>query len=300
MRFLGVLVAALVLQSTASLAFEPQAPLRLKQSGQWIVEFGDQGCRMFREFGTGDDKTMIMISRYAPSESFRLTIGGKLFKRQANRDVTLQFGPNEAEQKISFMAGNLSPEMPAMILAGSIRMAPVPEAELAAFAKSDYQDENAITPMGAERVKAVTYLKVGKPLKQPIILELGRMDRPMAVMDQCIDHLMTTWGIDVQKHKNLKRQVRPTVSPGRWITTDDYPTKMLGQGQAAIVDVRLDVDGEGNAVGCHIQATTRPKEFDDAVCKSLMRRAKFTPALDADSKPIQSYWKSTVTFLIPQ
>jgi hypothetical protein len=239
------------------------------------------------------------MSRYDRTDSFRLMIGGKLFDRQGDRKVTLQFGPNEAEQKALFVAGSLSPEIPAMILADVVWMAPPSEAEMAAFAKSDYSDKSAIAPMTPERLKAITYLNIGKPLDQHVILQLGRMDRPMAVMDQCVDNLMMTWGIDVEKHKSLARSVRPVGNVGNWITTNDYPTKMLAVGQPALIEFRIDVDESGKALACHIQATTRPKEFDDAVCKSIMRRAKFTPALDAENNPIKSYWKNSVRFAIP-
>jgi outer membrane biosynthesis protein TonB len=71
----------------------------------------------------------------------------------------------------------------------------------------------------------------------------------------------------------------------------------LNAGQGAIVNFRLLVDAAGSVTGCFIQQTTRLKEFDDAVCKSISRRAKFDPALDKDGKPILSYYNNTVRFM---
>lgn len=75
--------------------------------------------------------------------------------------------------------------------------------------------------------------------------------------------------------------------------------KMLMQGQPAIVEFRLSVGADGAPLSCHIQSTTRPKEFDEAVCGSLMKRARFSPALDAEAKPMTSYYRNTVRFQIP-
>jgi hypothetical protein len=74
---------------------------------------------------------------------------------------------------------------------------------------------------------------------------------------------------------------------------------MLGIGQPAIVEFRLSIGADGVPLACHIQETTRPKEFDNAVCKSLMRRARFEPALDATGTAITSYYRNTVRFQIP-
>jgi hypothetical protein len=74
---------------------------------------------------------------------------------------------------------------------------------------------------------------------------------------------------------------------------------MLSAGQPAIVEFRLSVSADGVPTSCHIQLTTRPKEFDAAVCDSLMRRARFTPALDAEGKPLISYYLNTVKFALP-
>jgi hypothetical protein len=292
MKNWGILALALLLQPSAG--FAANGPMRLKPSSKWIADYQDQGCRLLREFGEGDDKATIVMSRYAPGDSFNLILAGKRFKRSAGGSVELQFGPNEAQQKVDFFAGNLG-SIPAMLTTSSMLLAPRPERP------DNYDPKNYIapSPIGAEREKAVTQLQISRPLQTPIVLELGKMDRPMAALNACIDNLVATWGIDVEKHKSLSRWAAPVSNPGNWLTPKDYPVAMLSEGQPALVEFRLDVDPSGGVSGCQIQATTRPKAFDDAVCKALMRRAKFTPALDAQGNPLKSYWKSRVRFQLP-
>jgi TonB family protein len=151
--------------------------------------------------------------------------------------------------------------------------------------------------IGIDRERAVTQLKVEGKKKQALILQFGPMHKPMAALSTCIDTLLKDWGLDVEKHKSLTRLVTPVNNPGNWVKSRDYPADMLFEGQPAVVEFRLDVDGNGNVTGCHIQETTRKKEFDDAVCRSLMKRAKFLPALDAEGNSLKSYYQNTVNFL---
>jgi outer membrane biosynthesis protein TonB len=128
------------------------------------------------------------------------------------------------------------------------------------------------------------------------MLETGSMRAPLAALDTCIDNLLVSWGVDVEKHKALSKQVEPLQSPGKWVVASDYPSNMLSAGQPALVNFRLSVGTDGVPTACHIQLTTRPKEFDNAVCKSVMRRARFSPALDATGQPLQSYYQNVVRF----
>ncbi len=292
---LGLVCAALPISAIAA----PKEPLRLKPSSKWISDYQKDGCRLMREFGEGEDKSLIIMNRFAPRESFSLTLAGRPFKLNNPTDAKVQFGPTEAEQDVYFMTGTLG-KLPSLVQPGEMRLAPVSPSELLAIKAAQKKPKEfkqiKIEPLGAEREKQVKFVKISRPLRQPVILELGSMDKPLAALDTCIIDLVNSWGLDAAKHKTLTRDVTPVSNPGRWMTTDDYPTKMLNAGQPAIVEFRLDVDEAGKATGCHIQQTTRPAEFDKAVCGAIMRKAKLSPALDAQGQPMKSYYQNTVHF----
>jgi Gram-negative bacterial TonB protein C-terminal len=280
-------------------AFAAKEPLLLKPSSAWYVNYANDSCRLGRQFGTGDELVYAFFDRYGPSEYFRLTLVGKPVRPPIQKaEASIQFGPEEKVQKLYFMEGSLD-KVPALLF-GSSRVAPPSDAEQAAIDKRDADDE-WIDPAAVSdtRLKAIKYLTVGKPLRRSVTLETGSMRAAFAATDKCIDNLMTTWGIDTTKHKTLSRYAVPKQSPGRWVVSSDYPLDMLQSGQPAIVEFRLSVGPDGVPTGCHIQSTTRPKAFDDAVCKSVMRRARFDPALDAEGKPLASYYRNTVRFQIP-
>lgn len=290
---------SIIAAATPAVAQSSKGPLALKPSSAWHVDYADDRCRLARQFGEGDEQVYAFFDRYGPTEYFRLTVAGKPVKTFVEKaDASVQFGPAEAEQKILFYNGNLG-QRPALIFAGSMRIAPATASEFAAATKSDDDDPVDFAPIGEARQKAVRYLAIGKPLRRSVTLETGSMRGPLVALDKCIDDLMTTWGIDTEKHKKLTRKLKPRQSPGKWVVSSDYPLDMLASGQPAIVEFRLSVGSDGVPSACHIQSTTRPKEFDDAVCKSVMRRARFDPALDAEGKPLASYYRNTVRFSIP-
>lgn len=290
---------AMVTLANPALAQTKNEQLVLKPSSAWHVDYAEDRCRLARRFGEGDEMVYAFFERYGPTEYFRLSVAGKPVKTSIEKaDASIQFGPSEAEQKIMFFNGNLD-KMPALIFASSVRVAPPTAAEAAAATKSDKDEWIEYASIDEARQKAIKYLTVGKPLRRPVTLETGSMRAPFVALDKCIDNLMTTWGIDTERHKTLTRKVQPQQSPGTWVVSGDYPLNMLESGQPAIVEFRLSVGADGMPTACHIQSTTRPKAFDDAVCKSVMRRARFDPALDATAKPLASYYRNTVRFQIP-
>lgn len=296
-RAILVLLAALALPGAGA----AKEPLRLKPSSKWNVHYAEDSCRMGRSFGEGDQKVVLMIDRYQPGDALRLSFIGKPAYTSLNEgSIRIRFGPAEAEQEAEFYPAALADKTSSLILRGSVRIAPYsPEVRAAAEAalkagKYDFEVPE-ITP---EQEAAVTFIEVTRSIRKPFILETGSLGAPLAALEKCTDELLDHWGIDVAKHAALARRPKPRSNPGEWMKSRDYPLPMLLSGKRAIVHFRLNVDTAGKATACHIQQSTRPKAFDDAVCKAIMRNAEFDPALDAEGKPIASYWLNSVVFHI--
>jgi hypothetical protein len=293
--FVGLM--ALVAASSAQ-AQAKDVPLQLKQTSAWTVDYANERCRMLRQFGDGEDKVFLVFDQFGPGEYYRITIAGKPVKSPKDAgEVTIQFGPSEKEQQLGFYRGTFGQD-PALVFHSLARLAPPTAEEQAAINNAKKGEWIEVVPITPERYGAIRSLTIGKPLRRAVILETGPMRKVIDAMDTCVDELMASWGIDVARHKKLTKVVEPITSPEKWVVSSDYPTKMLSAGQPAIVDFRLSIDADGNPVSCYIQLTTRPKEFDKAVCGSLMKRARFKPALDEDGKPLTSYYRNTVRFVL--
>lgn len=306
---LAVVTALLLPEAAAGKAKEP---LRLAPSSKWMLEYAEDSCRIGRSFGEGDQKVTVLIDRYEPGDPFRLQFVGKPVRTSGpDGEAEIRFGPVGPMQERAYYAGTSADKTPAIIVRGSIGIFPHPDiledeeavetaeegddAAMAAAAAAAAEAAKAlrITP---EQEAAVTFVELGRPVRVPVILETGSLDKPFAAMRQCTDELLEHWGIDVARHATLSRPVIPIGNPGRWVRSEDYPRSMAWQGKRAIVMFRLNVDESGQVSACHIQNSIGDKPFDEAVCAALKRRARFEPALDGEGRPVASYWINTVNF----
>jgi len=84
------------------------------------------------------------------------------------------------------------------------------------------------------------------------------------------------------------------------LNDSDYPDKSIMDGHNGLVQFRLDIDAAGAVAGCYVLHRTNPDDFADLTCRLIRQRAKFSPALDRDGKPVKSFFISKVRFVIPE
>lgn len=294
-------LAAVLMAGAVSAGDDP--PLVLNPTSQWHLDYADDSCRLLRGFGEGENKSVVLIERYEPGDSFFMVVGGKPLDASRNADSVFRFGPGGYEYDGSSQVGDFGDYSPAVMASGMFLIAP-PD-----FREGDREDfdleelaldtdpfEHEISP---EQEAAISWLEVQRGGNRAVRFELGSMGPPMAAMRKCTNELLTHWGIDLEAHKGLTRPAVPTTSPVRWVRSSDYPAGLMRRGAQGIVQFRLSVGADGEPTQCHIQKSTRPEGFDKAVCEALMRRAQFEPALDAQGQPIASYWRNTVRFEMP-
>lgn len=295
------LFVALALGSGAGAASRGE-PLRFAPSSAWHLHYAEDSCRLSRAFGEGSRTVLLTMERFRPGDAFRLVLAGHpLHRANSGDEAKLRFGPAEPEQALEFLGGKVG-ELPALYFQGEMRIAPLTETEeelrkgLERRAKAHLFKAADLEP---KRAEAVEHLYFDAPRLSPMILETGSLGAAFLALERCTDELLTHWGIDVEKHRSLSREATPTGSPGSWLQSSDYPAKAFWRGQQAVVNVRLIVDPQGLVSGCRIQQATQGDGFEEAVCRGLMRRARFEPALDAEGKPISSYYGSSVIFRFP-
>lgn len=307
MRHIPIRLAAIMLCS--SLSAQPvlgkDTPNIIKPSSAWVVDYKEDSCRLMRQFGQGDDVVVAIFNRYSPGPYFQLTLAGKPVARnlgKAGGRASLQFGPAEQAQQIEFLSGETG-GLVAMIIPRAMTVAApqaeVPEAEVPGDDEAAQESEARARPapiVAPERIAAVRTLTVDRHMMAPVTLELGNMGKAFGALDTCIDDLLKKWAIDPVHYKTLSRYARPLESPSEWLTTFDYPDKMVRERQSALVQFRLIVGADGTPRSCLIQESTRPKAFDDAVCGAVMKRARFAPALDSEGKAMDSLWQHSVQF----
>ncbi|MGN6495720.1 MAG: energy transducer TonB [Tsuneonella sp.] len=288
----------------AGLAFSPvqvrAEPLRLEPSSNWNVNYDEDSCRLARLFGSGDNEVLFYVDRYEPSDNLLLVVAGKPLTGGPQTRALLRFGPTGEQQRRPVQVGAVGKYSPAGVTP-PIRLAGPVQEQGSGSASSPVRPKTR-DQIAAEELafaKGVTWLSVSEFSSRDLVLELGDMAAPIAALQTCTRELVTHWGIDAEGNGSLTRPAGPKGNPAEWFSSNDYPTEMLREGMEGLVQFRVMVDQNGKPTGCHIQKSTRPQGFDDAVCKALMEKGEFEPALDRAGQPVASYYHSAVRFDIP-
>lgn len=299
LRYLVCLAVTTALVPGPAVAKEP---VGLAPSSKWHVNYADDSCRLARSFGTGADEVLLVMDRFRPGPAVYLTLVGSPVKvRSDNRNAVIRFGPNERDQERRFDVATRENGSPALLVSQSVLVAGAREVWDAAKgdrgeAENGFPASKKLPDIDPAWNDRVTSLEIRISGKQPVLLDIGAMGKPMAALTACTDDLLRGWGIDVEAHRKLSRPLAPASDPARWLNFSDYPTTMRQGGYQGIVHFRLIVDEAGKPKSCHIQKSTRPEEFEKAVCDGIMRRADFIPALDANGKPVASYYINRARF----
>lgn len=282
----GMMGAVLLLAAMPTPPAAAKEPVALAPSTPWNVNYAKDHCRLARKFGEGKQAVFLILDQMSPGDSFRLTLGGAMMKGRGDaRDATIRFGDVLPELRPRFFPGAMSDGTPAWIFGYNIRIKP-----------GSAEEDSPEQPVTPEDEATVTEVLIGRPLYQPLLLKTGPMKPSFDAMRACTDELLDHWGIDVARHRQLSRPATPIGSPGSWLNSGDYPVAMLSKWLPGMVQFRLSVGADGVPTDCHVQRSTNDGGFDEAVCKGVMRRARFEPALDKDGQPLASWYVNSVLF----
>ena len=275
----GVLALAAAFSSVAAQdEDQPLAP-----TSPWNMRYDEDKCRLVREFG-GADGVALMIDQTGPEPFYTLTLIGSNLRKINRKAATLQFGPNEAPQRRSFLYGTMPNGKRVISLYGTT-LAPV-----------EKTGDGEVVAIGPEREAAITTFSIGRSEDwETVELAIGRMAAPLDALRTCVEDLQSYLEIDADSGD---KPPTPANSPGDWLNSWDYPRSMMTKGDEGVVSFRLTVDKEGKPTACQIAASTRPQTFDDVVCHALLQRAQFNPATDGEGNPRPAYYTGTVQFQI--
>ena len=76
-------------------------------------------------------------------------------------------------------------------------------------------------------------------------------------------------------------------NPASWVTTDDYPPAALREGRQGVVAISWQINEQGRVENCQVTQSSGSPDLDDAACKLVTRRGKYTPAKDTNGNPIR-------------
>jgi TonB family protein len=281
--FLGLMV----LNASAAGGMEAEKPPEtLTRTGKWLVDYDRDACHLAAQFGEGKPAVVAQFTRYEPGDRFDLALIGNRFSMSEPKvEGKVDFGIAAEPVEVYGLHGNVG-KMRAVFLRG-LR-----------FDGWQSQEPFDMPARAAPEQEArITGATIDLRGKRPFRLEFGSLAKPLAQMRLCMDNLVKSWGYDPAQQAAALRPVSAITPPGRWLNSNDYPMNAVRNGHNGLVQFRLDVDPEGKVVGCFILSRTSPDDFADITCRAMTRRARLQPALDAQGKPMRSYYVNKVVWL---
>jgi protein TonB len=92
----------------------------------------------------------------------------------------------------------------------------------------------------------------------------------------------------------------PRGKPGNWVTSNDYPTRDIREGNEGMALFRLGIGADGRATSCEITRSSGHQGLDSATCALLRERARFDPARDGSGQRVSGSYSGRITWVIPR
>jgi protein TonB len=96
------------------------------------------------------------------------------------------------------------------------------------------------------------------------------------------------------------KRAAPKGNPASWATTDDYPSRALREEREGVTRFTVTVGTDGRVTNCSVTGSSGTPELDDAACRAITRRARFTPATDGEGNPTTGTYSNSVRWQIPK
>jgi TonB family protein len=267
-----LLIALSALVAEVAVAAPPadHTPTVLEPSGKWQVEYAKSSCIVSRAFGEGDQKTLFGLKPAPYGEAVALLI---VQPSPKGRGV---WGKAEVQLSSGF----------------------VPE-----FA--DYQSVTAngmrVTTIGLPRATFGPLVNGDSIAIQAdkwvnVVLKPSAFDKALKALEDCESDLLTSWGFD--KAAQTAVATRPKGELRGLIQPDDYPDRPLEAGIGGSVGFRLRIEADGKISECFLVESSGNADLDKQTCAVVRKRARFSPAVGHDGKPLWSFTFGRVTWMV--
>lgn len=267
-----------------------------KPAGPWAVDYGDDYCRLSRNFSDGTNTMAVAFERIQPTVDLRLILVGPDLKTFRSADeIGWHFLPSDPARKARATKSetadgklwyNFGPTAIAPVVPAAPGAPPVPPGPYSRAAEQT-------------AAKAVTGFLIDGAVTVPVQVDTGELGAPIAALQACADDLAKTWGLDPVKLRTQKSPAIPNGGGVGWLPAGTVAFSDFAKLGGGSNQVRLMVDATGKATSCTIHWPSLDQTTNDKICKSLMSNAKFTPASDSAGQAMPGYWVASPLFLGP-
>ena len=259
----------------------------------WVVDYGKNSCSVGREFAYENRSVILTMTRVASIDAVQIMLIGDLPRIRKSDTVNMRFMPYGDAFESDFYYGKLDDGRDALIAIG--KLAPFRgTAENADKFDAEWNGNRTRLDL----IAGLNGISIDPDRNAPMHFRTGSLRAIMAELDKCTDGLAQFWGLEPTKLKSLRRSAEPIGSSGGWLDDYHFPFSMLVFGKLGLVDYRLIVDETGAATDCAVTSVLGDDRFSNEICDVIMKRAKFTPALDQDGQPTKDLYVQRIVYKI--
>lgn len=286
--------AALALAGAALAVPVHAEPAALRPASNWQVDYGEEVCRLEREFGDGPNKHLLTIRQYWPSQEAVLSVAGSSMRKFRHRSRTmLRFTNDQPAVEGRPLFGHNESYGPAVIFSAM----DITKGEPDSGSSTEEEDTRAMEQLDVSHAAGVRFIELQQGAKI-VRLETGPLAEAFKVMNDCTAVLVKAWGLDPER-------LQAAQNGPRWLNEEplvrkiaaNYPDRALLAGEQGIMRMRLIVNAQGQVESCTIIKATNTRLLESPACM-VMKSARFEPARDAAGQPMPSFYATSITYVI--
>lgn len=273
----GGMIWALAAVVAGNAQAAPDVAMPLAPSGKWVVNGDTAGCTLAREFGgppsgvvtaaltptTLDDAvTLVVVAPKASALKRKTPVDARLALEPSGASIPVRYeraGETPDGRKVARMMFDRA-DMPALMAATAIRIAAGGVAV-------------SIAPTAGAKA--------------------------LAALTACEAALVRTWGVDPVAAAAAVTPPRGAPDIATWLQVEDYPQDALRRRSQGATIILWQVGLDGTVSGCRTVKSAGDPVLDTAACRAIAKRARYSPALDKDGRPVASWVARTVTWSMP-
>lgn len=88
-------------------------------------------------------------------------------------------------------------------------------------------------------------------------------------------------------------------NPGSWVSSDDYPPAALREERQGRVTIAFTINEQGRIENCRVTSSSGSPDLDEATCRLVTRRGRYSPAKDTAGNPIRQNASLPFRWVIP-
>lgn len=287
----AILAALAVVGEAPALA--KSGPMEFAPTSDWSLDSADGFCALRRDFAAGKHEIALELSSFAYGNTFQAKLASSLGLGTRTNKPRTRFEPDEG---LYLQRDGYRTLLPGG-RRGVVFKANVFEAALqpAGNGEPDSRFEARLLDNAARdtREAAITGLYIAGSYERDVRLATGELHAPLEQLRGCLAELARREGLDPGKLAGLTALPRPS-NMGEW---SQHLVKAFPFDRTrTTIDVAMIVDESGAPLTCRVRDNGQSDAFDRSFCSASLAYARFTPALDADGRPVKAYYETTVRY----